>query len=43
VADYLGKVALAGKGGGMLKMYGGTQVVHLLDPLAEQTWSASGL
>jgi hypothetical protein len=36
VAGCVGKVALAGKGGGMLGMYSGAQVVHLLDPLAER-------
>jgi hypothetical protein len=27
----------------VLGTYGGAQVVHLLDPLAEQAWLASGL
>jgi hypothetical protein len=44
VAGYLGKVALAAlMVGAYWECMVGALVVHLLDPLAEQAWSASGL
>jgi hypothetical protein len=44
MAGCLGKVALAALMVGVHWEYtSGAQAVHLLDPLAEQAWSASGL
>jgi hypothetical protein len=44
MADCLGKVALAFlMVAAQREHMAGAQVVHLLDPLAEQVWLASGL